>query len=98
MDTKPHTLTLTGYGPPRTVSVQTDQYVHGGLAVQLVDESDGMPFATVSIKVPDVTLKDDEFVFKTYSENEGLLEQLLAAGAVERTGRSVPIGPICRLR
>ena len=44
-----------------------------------LDTSDGEHFATVSVNVEGVALADDEFVFKTYSENEGLLEAMLAA-------------------
>lgn len=79
-----------------TVSVRTDRYVHGGLAVELYCE-DGEPYATVSINVPGVPLPADEFVFKTYSENEGLLEAMLAAGVVELAGRDTDLGPVCRL-
>ena len=61
-----------------------------------------MDYATASINVVGVRLADDEFVFKTYSENDGLLEAMIAAGIVQKTGRSVEVGmagrqPICRL-
>ncbi len=84
------------------LSVRTESYLHGGLAVQLIDESDGLDYATVSINVEGVRLADDEFVFKTYSENDGLLEAMVHAGIVEKTGRVVEVGmagsqPICRL-
>lgn len=79
------------------LTVKAGQYVHGGLAVQLTDESDGEFFTTVSIFVHGLELANDEFVFKTYSENEGLLDAMLAAGIVEHTGRFAEIGPICRL-
>lgn len=89
-------------GKPRMVFVSTDAYVHGGLAVQLMDELDQEPYATVSIYVRGVCLDEDTFVFKTYSENEGLLESMLKAGVVEETGVSVELEfgeplPICRL-
>jgi hypothetical protein len=96
MDAKPRTVTLTHFGRQVTVSVHAERYHHGGgLAVQLME--DGEDYATLSVNVAGVPLKDDEFVAKTYSENEGLLEGLLAAGVVERTGRWAEIGPICRL-
>ena len=87
---------------PLRVSVSLDEYAHGGMAVQLVDELDGEIYATVSVYVRGVRLAPDEFVFKTYSENEGLLESMLAAGIVEDTERCVDLGfagpqPICRL-
>lgn len=88
----------------RVLSVKTDRYRHGGgLVVEVIDEEDGMPYATVSVNLGISSLADDEFVFKTYSENEGLLEAMLAAGIVERTERTVEVGmagaqPICRLK
>src|SRR4051794_36853865 len=84
MDDPLHTVTLSHLGRLVTVSIQIDRYAHGGgLAVQLIDASDGMDYATVSVNVRGVTLADDEFVFKTYSENEGLLEGMLAALVVD---------------
>ncbi len=96
MDYTPRTVTLNHFGRPVTVSVHADQYHHGGgLAVQLYE--DGEPYATVSVNIEGLRLKEDEFVAKTYSENEGLLEGLLAAGVVEEVGFSPTFGPICRL-
>ena len=93
-----NTLSLAVGQSTYTLVVLEDRYAHGGsLAVELFDESNWESFATVSINVPETRLGDDEFVFKTYSENEGFLEQMLAAGFVEMTGRSADIGPICRL-
>jgi hypothetical protein len=85
-------------GSPRNVAMRRERYaIDGGLAVQLIDEADGMPYATVSINVEGLDLAKDEFVFKTYSENEGLREAMIEAGIVERTGRWAGVGPICRL-
>lgn len=61
MDYTPRHVTLTHCGRPVTRSVHAERYHHGdGLAVQLYDESDGMPYATVSINVEGLRLKDDE--------------------------------------
>jgi hypothetical protein len=90
---------ITHAGMPIAVSVHTDRYTHGGgLAVQLIDDADGMDYATLSVNVQGTSLADDEFVFKNYSENEGLLEAMLGAAVVELTGRSCDLGPICRLK
>src|SRR4051794_14468853 len=52
MDAKPRTVTLTHFGRQFTASVRTERYIHGGgLAVELFDESDGEPYATVSVNV-----------------------------------------------
>ena len=99
----PHYFNISDIaGEPRLVFVSTDFYTHGGLAVQLMDKSDGELYATVSIYVRGVCLDEDCFVFKTYSENEGLLESMLKAGVVEETGLYVELEygepqPICRL-
>lgn len=98
----PHCFNISSTSEPRIVSVSVDEYAHGGLAVQLMDVLDGVPYSTVSVCVRGVQLADDEFIFKTYSENEGLLESMLKAGVVEETGRLVELAfgdpqPICRL-
>ena len=97
-----HCFNISATSEPRIVSVSIDEYAHGGLAVQLMDVSDGEPYTTVSVCVRGVRLANNEFIFKTYSENEGLFESMLKAGIVEETGRSVELAfgdpqPICRL-
>lgn len=84
----------------REVEIDTGRYPNGRLAVQLL--SRGEDYATVSVNLPMERLSPDEFVFKTYSENEGLFEELLRVGAIEWTGRTAgnaAIGPlpVCRL-
>ena len=84
----------------KEVEIHTDRYQNGRLAVQLV--SQGEDYATVSVNLPMEQVCRDEFVFKTYSENEGLYEELLRSGAIEWTGRTADtrtLGPlpICRL-
>jgi hypothetical protein len=91
------------WGKHYTLAVEENEYLYGGLAVQLYDVTDDERFATVSIFVPEASLEPGEFVFKTYSENEGFLEAMLAARIVEKTGRTVQVGwggpqPICRLK
>lgn len=77
-------------------------YRDGNLLVRLVDQ-DGAPFYTASLTFPGLRLGEGEFAFKTYAENEGLLEAMTAAGAVARTGRAIllPVvggaAPVCRL-
>ena len=91
-------LTLSLGDEKVILTVEITEYEHGdGLAVQLFDALDHEYWATVSLNLPEVSLPSDEFVFKTYSENEGLLEAMLAAGFVELTGKSADVGPICRL-
>lgn len=84
----------------REVEIITDRYQNGRLAVQLLERGDD--YATVSVNLPMEQIGADEFVFKTYSENEGLFDELLRVGAIEWTGRTAgdaTVGPlpVCRL-
>ena len=84
----------------KEVEIVTGRYQNGRLAVQLVCHGEG--YATVSVNLPMEPLGHDEFVFKTYSENEGLYEELLRTGVIEWTGRTADtrtLGPlpVCRL-
>lgn len=93
------TFVLHQFGLSYTCYITTDKY-HStkALAVQLVswDEDMGMwvPHATISIncdKEVMLSLGLEEFVFKDYSENEGLLQQMTELGIVEDTGRTVDL-------
>ena len=66
--------------------IQCRSYQNGNLAIQLMSAEE--PLAVLSIPVDGVSLGKDEFVAKTYSENEGLLEQFVEAGLFSDTGRT----------
>lgn len=73
--------------------IEYNNYQHGdGIAVQLYDVADGLPFATVSVNVKGITLGANEFIFKTYGENEGMIEPFIANKIVQYTGREVTVG------
>jgi hypothetical protein len=80
-------LIVTHYARPRNV------------CLRLVD-ADGLPMATASVN-PDYLLEEGTVAIKDYSENEGILAALVAAGVVEPTGETIPIGyaeaHLCRL-
>ena len=83
---------------PKIVTLCTARYVLGPLAVELWHE--GEPYTVLSICLPELTLADDEFAFKTYSENQSLYQQLLEQNIIEfirfeYTG--IGSTPICRL-
>ena len=65
------------------------QYHDGNLAVQLYDDEG--PYATLSVNT-EVELPGNEFVAKTYTENEGLVEQFIEKGIFIDTGRAVTVG------
>ncbi len=77
------------------------QYYNGRIALALVDSFDGEPVATATVNMPEIDLAEDEVIIKNYSENEGILEVLTAAGIVQPTGRIVESGfvtmEICKL-
>lgn len=83
-----------------TLTPEWRTYSNGRHALRLND-ADGGVYATASVNLPDVELAHDEICVKDYSENEGMLAALIAAGIVEDTGRratsghvTIPIGHI----
>jgi hypothetical protein len=82
--------------------VRKRQYDNGRLALQLIDAEDGSPIATATVNLPDVPLGKNQVLIKNWSENEGVLEALVAAGVVTPTGQTVRSGfvevPVCELQ
>ena len=78
---------------------QTKHYSNGQLAVFMRD-SDGQPLAELSVKIDSFDLAPDEFIFKDYSENSGLVQDLLDSKMVVPTDRFVLVGfhlcPVCK--
>lgn len=97
----PRTFQINEFGPC-TLSVRTDRYACGsGLAVKLIDASDGSDYADISLDLGIQGLSDDEFVFKTFNGHHMLSTAMLGAGLVEPTGRWIDVGargprPVCR--
>lgn len=81
--------------------VKVSRYAHGLTPCLSLVDAEGMPIATATINVPNLQLPADYVVIKNYSENEGILEALIAAEIVHPTGQTVPIGHcigyICQL-
>ena len=67
------------------------RYPNGNLAIQL-NLDDGEPYATLSVNVEGIKLADNEFVAKTYSENEGLVEQFVEKGHFIPVSRDAQVG------
>jgi hypothetical protein len=69
-------------------------------ALQLVD-SDGMPYCTASVNLPNAVMHPCEMAIKDYSENAGLLQVLIDAGVVSEPVGYVRSGfveiPVCDL-
>lgn len=77
------------------------RYDNGRIGLEVIDAKDGEPLFTATVNLPDIELASDEVVIKNYSENEGLLEVLVAYNYVIPTGQVVETGyvsvPICQL-
>ena len=61
------------------------------IALPLYDATDGEPVAVATINLPELALAADEVVIKDYSENEGMLATLVAAGVISAPLRTVPL-------
>lgn len=83
---------------PKTVEICTAQYLAGGLYVELWHE--GELYTALSVCFPELSLLDNEFAFKTYSENQSLYQQFLEQGVIQFLRFefcSIGSVPICRL-
>lgn len=82
--------------------VQKRQYDNGRVALQLVDVEDGSPIAKATVNLPDVPLGKNQVAIKDWSENEGMLDALVAASVITPTGQMVRSGyvevPVCELQ
>ena len=65
----------------------------GRVALRLEDWNDGSPVATITVNLPEAKLDEEhEVCVKDWSENEGMLNAIIAAGFAQDTGRRVPTG------
>jgi len=69
-------------------------YAPDQIAIQLRDADSGEPVATATAAVPEQALPSNLVLIKSYSENEGMLDALVAAGLVRDTGERVPSGRV----
>ena len=71
-------MEFSHFGNKYEGGLEFGRYGNGNLAVQL-NLDNGEPYATLSVNTG-LALADNEFVAKTYSENEGLVEQFVEKG------------------
>jgi hypothetical protein len=64
-----------------TSTVSILQYANDRSAIQLNDPN-GFPMAKASVNLPDEPCPEGHCYLKTYSENEGIAEDLIAGGIV----------------
>lgn len=80
--------------------VKHQYHNNGRIALDLIIAEDdeerdlfkGEPMTHATINIAEAPLAVDEVIIKDYSENAGLLDALLKAGIVEKTGRTVQHG------
>ncbi len=69
--------------------------------IRIVDCEGGSPLCTATINLPDIDIESNEVAIKDYSENRGLLRQLIHYNIISQPIRYVRIGderiPICKL-
>ncbi len=73
-----------------SLSLKKKTYASGGINLSLIDDADGMPYASCTVNVPDLAL--DEVAIKDYSENEGIYDLLVDNNIIERSHRTVYTG------
>lgn len=59
-----------------TCHMRKEQYRNGRTALQLINVEDGYPLTIATVNVPEIEIEDGYCVFKNWSENEGLFQQL----------------------
>lgn len=76
--------TLNLCGSTYNVGISTSLYTNGATAVMATDMSDGSQFCVLSVNLPGASenLPEGCFYGKHWSENEGMLEQLVTQGII----------------
>lgn len=86
----------------KPVKVIEDTYINNGrFALTVVDKEDRAPVCTATINMPEKHLEVDEVIIKDYSENQGVLEDLVSMKIISHPHRYIylPHGlkaPVCR--
>ena len=91
--------TINFAGMPLTGVIRRSPYAASCAAGLLMDGEDGEPYAVLSTNIGPQAA--NHVAIKDYSENEGVLASLVAAGIVRDTGKRVASGfvqiPICEI-
>jgi hypothetical protein len=72
--------------------IEKSKYANGRTALILNDAHNGEQIAVATVNLPDVACGPNQVFIKDYSENEGMLAALEAAGVVKATGQTVNSG------
>jgi hypothetical protein len=81
--------------------LRKDTYVNGRVALLLYEKESGEPYTSLSVNLPDVKMAADEVAVKDWSENYGILDQMVEQGVVSKPLRYSWSGyvkiPICKI-
>jgi hypothetical protein len=95
---EPFTLNKARFANGYTVVPSFGQYENGRVAIRLLDAHNGEPTAMVTVNLVEQPCPKGHSWFKTWSENEGLFEDLVDWGMVEEVDSAVT-GPFdCRAK
>ena len=76
-------IEITLFGKTYPITLDECKYYNGNTCIQLFTK--GSPFSTLSVNLPESnTLPPGVFYAKYWSENHGIVEQLVGQGAIER--------------
>lgn len=92
-------------GNGRVAVVHWGRYQNGRVAIELLPvlrDEFSSPLLRASVNVPSITFAADEIAIKDYSENEGLLSDLVAANVVLLPAREIRVSEfavvhVCKL-
>lgn len=79
-------------GGTYSVCIDFGQYGNGRISMKLIDMSDGCPICTATVNVPEFDVEEDHVLIKTWSENEGIVQELIKANIIERVKVHVNCG------
>jgi len=74
--------------------VTKERYAAEQNALSLTDAEDGSPVATASVCLPEHPQDEDEVYIKSWSENEGMADVLVAAGIIAEAHNVLPTGHV----
>jgi len=82
-----------------SVKFQYAKYANGRIAIMATDE--GAPLCKCTVNIPETPIADDEVIIKDYSENEGVLQDMIELGIILAPRKMINTGygcsAICKL-
>jgi hypothetical protein len=77
-----------------TCDVRMDNYQNDRVALMLTDVKDASPIATATVNIPEANLEVGEVIIKSWSENNGMAEALIAGGIIGPELGKIPTGHV----